>query len=245
MGKPLISTTLTINQLSDGYSKTISTAFRLLEGSMDLAKDYPEIALGLAEIGQEELGKSLSLLAAFHLPQKPEDWKWLWSGWTNHQLKCHRAFLYELIHPRRIELHNSDGMLTAGGPLREKIQHEKESSFYVNFDSGRFISPQDSIKLLETANRVFTLLNLAVTAFYLENALRAKDESFRLQAFAEIAFRICSEELYQQDVPAILAEFESRSTQHASLVTDLREQLAAGDQYLKSIRSTKEQSRTP
>ena len=35
-----------------------------------LVPDNLPVALGLAEIGQEELGKSLSLLAAFSLPSQ-------------------------------------------------------------------------------------------------------------------------------------------------------------------------------
>jgi hypothetical protein len=54
-------------QLIDGYEKAISNGFRLLQAAMSLTPEFPEIALGLAEIGQEEIGKSLSLLAAFSL----------------------------------------------------------------------------------------------------------------------------------------------------------------------------------
>jgi AbiV family abortive infection protein len=238
MAQQRTPTVLTIEQLSEGYEKAISTAFRLLQASMELTQGFPEIALGLAEIGQEELGKSLSFLAAFHLSQEPEDWRWFWSGWTDHQLKAHRAFLYELIHPRRIEIHGSGGKVRAAGlPSRAKIQHEKESAFYVNFDagSGRFIAPQDAVAFLENQNRVITLLYLAVTALHIENALRSENEAFRLHAFAEVAFRICSEELYQQDIPAILVEFGGRSSHHASLITALREQLAVSDQYMATI----------
>jgi hypothetical protein len=47
------------------------------------------------------------------------------------------------------------------------------------------------------------------------------DSMFRLSAFGEIAFRICSEGLYQQDMPEILTQFENRSARHRLLVEDL------------------------
>ena len=74
-----------------------------------------------------------------------------------------------------------------GLPVREKIQHEKESSFYVNFDakSGIFISPEATVDLREAAGRVFTLLYLAITAIATQEALNQSDTDFRLAAFSE------------------------------------------------------------
>lgn len=237
---------LTSDQLSDGYAKAIETSLRLLSAALTLAGKFPEIALGLAEIGQEELGKSLSLLAAFQLPSVPHAWAWFWCTWSDHQLKGHRAFLYELLNPTRLEMEGPGGTRIAGPPSRASIKHEKEAAFYVNFDSisGHFRSPQEAVVGTETYNRVLTLLYLAVTASHIEKALRAEEELFRLHAFSEIAFRICSESLYQQDMPAILLEFEQRSDSHKSLVRTLRNHLSVGDEYLKAL-VAKKTSATP
>ncbi len=230
-------TILTPDQLTDGYGKAISNAFRLLQAAMTLTAEFPEVALGLAEIGQEETGKSLSFLAAFSLPSDKSAWNWFWSAWKNHQLKAHRAFLYELISPVRIEMHGPGGFRRSGLPTRDKIEHEKEFSFYVNFDStsGRFLSPGKAVDQLETFNRVMSLLYLAVTAWSLKAALDDAEPAFRYRAFSEIALRICSEELYQQDMPAVFAEFERRSDKHEALLRSLRGRLVEGKDYLTSL----------
>jgi AbiV family abortive infection protein len=227
-------TYLTPNQLLDGYGKAISNGFRLLEASLELAPEFPEIALGLGEIGQEEIGKSLSFLAAFSLGR---DQSWFWSAWKDHQTKAHRAFLYELISPVRLEIVGPDGPKSIGRPQREKIRHEKEFSFYVNYDSksGRFVSPQKAVQLPETHNRVMTLLYLACTAWSVKAALDEADQEFRYKTFSEVAFRICSENLYQQDMPALFAEFERRSPQHKALSLSLGSRLVEAEDYLKSI----------
>jgi AbiV family abortive infection protein len=178
---------LTPDQLTDGYGKTISNAFRLLQAAMTLTAEFPEAALGLAEIGQEETGKSLSFLAAFSFASDKAIWRWFWSAWKNHQLKAHRAFLYELISPVHIEMHGSGVLRRAGLPIRGKIQYEKEVSFYVNFDpkSGRFVSPEKAVDRLEVFNRVFALLYLAVTAWSVKAALDEAEPTFRYRAFSE------------------------------------------------------------
>jgi AbiV family abortive infection protein len=167
-------------QLLDGYEKAISNGFRLLQAAMDLTPEFPEIALGLAEIGQEEIGKSLSFLAAFSLGR---DQSWFWSAWKDHQLKAHRAFLYELISPVRLEMVGPGDLKRVGLPQRDKIKYEKEFSFYVNYDpkSGRFLSPEKTVELSEAANRVMTLLYLACTAWSVKAALDEADQEFRDQ----------------------------------------------------------------
>jgi AbiV family abortive infection protein len=225
---------LTQQQLMDGYGKAVSNGLRLLEASIDLTGEFPDVALGLAEIGQEEIGKSLSILAAFSLARN--QWSWFWSAWKDHQLKAHRAFLYELISPLRLEIRTADGIRSLGPPLRQKITHEKEFSFYVNFDPqlGQFVSPANAVAAIETHNRAATLLYLAVIAWHVRAALDEENLSFRHKAFSEIAFRICSERIDQQDMPEIFAEFESRSESHKQLMTAIRTRLAEGKDFLTS-----------
>jgi AbiV family abortive infection protein len=94
--------------LCNGYRFVVLHAFDLLTSSMSLI-ETPSACLALAELAQEELGKSLSILAAASFSSESSDWPWFWSGWRNHTLKAHRAFLYELISPVRIEGHSVDG----------------------------------------------------------------------------------------------------------------------------------------
>jgi AbiV family abortive infection protein len=225
------------DKLHDGYAKAVEQGSALLQAGMDLVSTQPAIALGLAELGQEEIGKSLSLLAAISLPCDPDSWTWFWGSWTNHRLKAHRAFLYELISPTRIEMRTADGMQLAGFTLRREIQHEKEAAFYVNFDNktGSFLSPADGVPPLEAQHRVATLLYLAVTAHRVYAALHATAALRSYELFSEVAFRICSEDLYQQQMPALLLEFASRSPAHAEIVSVLDDSLASGRKYIEEI----------
>jgi hypothetical protein len=95
---------LSFAQLRDGYVQTIENAIRFFGASTDLIRTFPDKALALGQLGQEEVGRSLTLLAAFSLPTEGHAWRWFWRGWNNHQLKAHRAYLYECVSPLRVEL---------------------------------------------------------------------------------------------------------------------------------------------
>src|SRR5579864_5478999 len=75
---------LSFVQLRDGYIKTIENAIRFFGASTDLIQVFPDKALALGQLGQEEVGRSLSLLAAFSLPSETHAWEWFWKGWNNH-----------------------------------------------------------------------------------------------------------------------------------------------------------------
>jgi AbiV family abortive infection protein len=184
---------LSFDQLKDGYEKTIVTAYRLLLAAMSLLGEFPEVALGLAELGQEEIGKSLSILAAFPLARDQSGRKWFWSGWKDHRLKAYRAYLYELIYPLRLLERKADGTASPIGGIRNKITDEKEWSFYVNFDeaSQTFQSPEDSVKEKESTNRILTLLYLATTARSIGLALTELDTEAAYNTLGGIALRIC------------------------------------------------------
>ncbi|MEO8726945.1 MAG: AbiV family abortive infection protein [Acidobacteriaceae bacterium] len=185
--------------------------------------------MALAEIGQEETGKSLTLLAGFQFGSTTEAWNWFWRGWNNHQMKAHRAYLYQIIDPLRLELTSSDGRQFVGGPLRSKICLEKEHGLYVDFDnvSSSFFLPSEQISNFEAIARITTLFSLALTADALRRTLLADNHRFRLHAFAELALRICSESIYQQDWPTLIFEFRNRTAQHEALVAELDAALAA------------------
>lgn len=222
------NTSIPFEILVDGYEKSVDNGFELSKAGMELyANGYRPASLGLSELGQEEIGKSLSLLAAFALPSD-DAWSWFWSAWKDHTIKAHRAFLYELINPMRIEIFNPQGVSVAAGlPLRDKIALEKEAAFYVEYDgkTQTFISPVETVDHLEVFNRITTLATLAVTAWHVRNALTSDGAEFRLRAFGELAFRICTEEIYQQDMASIFESIAARSVAHSELIHDLKVEL--------------------
>ena len=187
----------------EGYSLAVENAVRSLGAATDLLGTFPDKALALAQIGQEEVGKSLTLLAAFAIPQTPNAWKWFWKGWREHNLKAHRAYLYELLNPLRIELSSPDGRRYGGEPLHDSLPREKELGLYVDFKekSGFFVAPEFAITRFEAMARTSTLAYLVATADATRRALTFVDPLFRLTAFADVALRVCSEKLYQQEMP--------------------------------------------
>lgn len=234
---------LSFAQVREGYVQTTENALRFFSASLDLIQAFPDKALALGQLGQEEVGRSLTLLAAFTLPAEPDAWPWFWKGWKDHQLKAHRAYLYELISPLRIEITAPGGGRFAGEPLRSKISQEKEAGLYVNFDeaSGRFLSPCEQVSYFEAAARTTTLAYLCATADGVRRALLADDDRFRLSAFGSLAFRICSERIYQQDMPQLINAFRGRTPRHEALIQDLETALAANVDFFQKIQSLQAQ----
>jgi AbiV family abortive infection protein len=211
-------------QLRRGYELSIDNALRLAGAATAVLDEYPDKALALAQLGQEELGKSLSLLASGALPQEPDAWTWLWDGWRDHQLKAHRAYLYEIIHPLRIILSRPEyGERYEGEPLLDRLVTEKEIGFYVDYDRalGAFVSPQELVDHFAATARTSTVMYLAATADAVRRAILHDDYIYRFKIFAEVAFTICSKEVYQQDWPAMRAAFAATSPRHKSLIDDL------------------------
>ena len=225
--------------MREGYVQTVENAVRFFGASTDLIQAYPDKALALGQLGQEEVGRSLTLLAAFALPAEADAWGWFWKGWNDHQLKAHRAYLYEAISPLRIEITSPNGRLFAGEPLRAKISGEKEAGLYVDFDpaSGHFLSPCQQVSGFEARARAMTLAYLCVTADGVRRALLANDDRFRLLAFGGLALRICSEPIYQQDMPQLISEFRGRTPRHEALIADLETALAANVDFFHGIKA--------
>ncbi len=210
-------------KLVEGYEYAVENGSRLFNAALLLLDKYPDKALALAQLGQEEIGKSLTILAAFHLPEIPTAWTWFWKGWKSHTLKAHRAYLYEIIYPLRIEMKAPDGTKYAGHPLRTPISKEKESGLYVNFDvaSSCFVNPISDVSNFDALARISTLLYLSTTADAVRRVLLHTDIPFRTKEFGAVAFKICSEEVYQQDMPQILEQFGASSVRHAKILHDL------------------------
>jgi AbiV family abortive infection protein len=215
---------MTFQQLYDGYSKSLNNAERLLSAGLKLFGEYSEIALGLFELGQEELGKSFTFLAAFIFSDTLVVEEFLFKDWKNHRVKVHRAFLYELISLLRVVIENDKGNILSGGSVREKLHYEKEASFYVNYDGKqkKFISPQEDIQSVEVGNRGGTLLCLLNTALCVKKVLddgERKKTNYKL--FSDLAQSLLCLEIYQQDMPAVFESFAKQSPKHARIVDNL------------------------
>lgn len=215
---------MTFEQLYDGYSKSLDNAERLLSAGLKLFGEYSEIALGLFELGQEELGKSFTFLGTFVFSNTSVAEDFLFKNWQNHQVKVHRAFLYELISPLRVVIQDGKGNILSGGSVREKLHHEKEASFYVNYDKKqkRFVEPQETVQTVEVGNRGGTLLCLLNTALCVKKALDDdEDIEANYKLFSDLAQRLLCLEIYQQDMPAVFEAFTEQSPQHARIVDNL------------------------
>jgi AbiV family abortive infection protein len=229
-------TAIPFEALCDGYRLTVLNAFDLLLASMHLM-DQPSVGLAVAELGQEELGKSLSILAAAALPSEPEHWNWFWSAWRDHKRKAHRAFLYELIGPVRLEGHSADGARLAGSSMRDNLPAEKEVGFYIDYDEAqaKFVSPADAVGEVESYHRGLTVLYLGLTARAVALTLESRSDRSWYRLFAPVAFRICSERLYQQQMPQLFEEFRSQSSDHDALLKSLESHLASARKELEEM----------
>lgn len=224
---------LTFEQLYDGYSKSLNNAERLLSAGLKLFGEYSEIALGLLELGQEELGKSFTFLAAFIFSDTSVVEDFLFKDWRNHRVKVHRAFLYELISPLRVVIDDGKGNVLSGGSVREKLHQEKEASFYVNYDGKqkRFVAPQETVQFVEVGNRGGTLLCLLNTALCVKKALDdGEDMETNYKLFSDLAQKLLCLEIYQQDMPAVFEAFAKQSPQHASIVDNLAKMLPKAEE---------------
>jgi hypothetical protein len=81
-----------------------------------------------------------------------------------------------------------------------------------------------------------TLAYLCATADAVRRALLADNDSFRLPAFAELALRICTEHIYQQDMQQLIDEFRRRTPRHEALIADLETTLATNADFFHGIK---------
>lgn len=215
-------TVVPVDELMRGYGMAIDNAIQCFYVSSELFSKFPSKSLAIAQIGQEEVGKSLTLLAGGALSDSPEDWKEFWASWRKHEVKSHRAFLYEIIIQTRIEVPRPEGTYS-GQSLKDTIPQEKESGLYVDFDHERrvFISPVDEADAEMASCRLSTLTYLVAVADMIRKVLFMENALFRFTEFAKIARLICTTEIYQQDWDRLSAEFAAQSKEHADIVVEL------------------------
>ena len=164
-------------------------------------------------------------------------------------MKAHRAYLYEIISPVRIEMaHPEGGEHYDGGPLLDRLPVEKEVAFYVDFDRhlDGFVSPSEIVDEFTATARLSTLFYLTATADAVRRALTIDDEAFRFRAFSGVAFRFCSTATFQQDWPGIRDAFRAVSPSHAAIVRDIETATAATSDFLKNAVGRREgETRSP
>lgn len=228
---------LTFDQLYEGHDKTVRNAERLFEAGTGIFKDYPDIALGLYELGQEEIGKSFSFLAAFAYGPTDPGWQDFWETWRDHRTKAYRAFFYEWFSPTRLTVSEE----LDGFPRKPSIEREKEASFYVDYlrTTGRFVSPAEQTDALETANRSALLISHVVTASYIKIALDQGDQRWNYTTFGALPAFILSRCPRQEAMPMILDRFAARSDRHRLLVDNVGGSLRNGAAWLRDLNATK------
>jgi len=235
-------TVLDFSQNYQAYEKTMISAEGLFNAGMTLFKINHNSALGQFELGQEEVGKSFSILSAFGYGSNQDVWKMFWKDWRDHKVKVARSFFYEWFSPWRITVLNDNGV-PIDGHCREGffngIPKEKESAFYVNYDelTGSFKAPGDSIESIDSANRGSSLLSHYTTAMLTKSALDEGDKEWNYKVFSEIPSRIMSVFTPQEDMPTIIGEFQSRSPKHKILVNSIIEHYCAGAEFMKTIKA--------
>jgi hypothetical protein len=80
-----------------------------------------------------------------------------------------------------------------------------------------------------------TLSYLSVTADGVRRALLFEDPIFQLIEFGKLAYRICTESIYQEDMPAILQTFRQQSAKYEKLIENLQIALAGNAEFLNSL----------
>jgi len=154
-------------------------------------------------------------------------------------LKAHRAYLYEIVHPLRIEVRGPDGANYDGGPLLDQLTDEKEVGLYVDYDAqlGTFTGPTELVDEFAAFCRFSTIAYLAATADAVRRALLHEDQDFRFREFGTLAMRICSEQIYQQDWPGMRDRFAATSPRHQALIADLTAALASVSTFFQKVQA--------
>lgn len=228
---------LDLEQIIDAHGKTIDTAMRLSEAAMKINKDYPEVALSLFQIAQEEIGKSFQLLAACGYERDPKLWTDFWCVWRSHERKTAASFFYEWLCPTRGVVRPFEGEPLDGFTKRERFTAEKEAGLYVDFDekTGRFVAPQKGVGEEEAANRGISVTSHIITASFLKRALDEGDKLWNYRTFSEIPRRVLTHLIWQEQVPSLFAELASRTERHNELVRHIQIALNKTEPTLKNI----------
>jgi AbiV family abortive infection protein len=216
------------NELILLFDASINNALQLFNSATVIFKenDIKHISLGLAELALEELGKSYTCLAYYSFGGIDDRdsvaiWKNFWKDWKNHTVKAHRAFFYEFFCLWRIEIEDSSKFAPTS---RKTIPTEKEISFYIDFDMNdrKIINPFQNIDVNETVNRVTSVIGPLNAALAVQKLIRDNNNEYTT-AISDYALITITENVYQQDVEAVLAKMKKNLRNYDKALYDIHE----------------------
>lgn len=209
-------------EIEDLFLASIENANSLLDIAIkNLESSNSHISLGLSEIALEEIGKSYTCLAYYSVSEVVDDWSTFWNEWRSHVVKAHRAFLYEFFCLVRMEIENSDKYIPS---KRSLIPHEKEASFYVDFDetTRKAIIPSIEVEKEEIFNRVASVIGPLNAAMLVREKFKNKPEDYK-RAFSEYAWFTLTHDIYQQDVLKVLKHVKNGNKDFDTAINDIIE----------------------
>jgi AbiV family abortive infection protein len=226
---------LDLEQIIDAHGKTIGTGMRLTEVAMKINTDYPEVALSLFQIAQEEIGKSFLLLAACGYERDCMLWNDFWCVWRTHERKIAASFFYEWLCPTRGIVIPPQGEPLDGFTKRKRFSAEKEAGLYVDYDekTGRFVAPREEALEEEATNRGVSVISHISTASFLKHALDEGDKLWNYRVFSEIPKRVLNQLTRQEQTPSLFADLASRSDRHNKLVIQIQTAIKKGASTLE------------
>jgi AbiV family abortive infection protein len=213
--------TLSSSEAEDLFYASVKNAVSLYEvACSNLSTNQKHISLGLAEIALEEIGKSFTCLSIYSVDNQNYDWKEFWKVWKNHKIKSYRAFFYEFFCLLRVEIPDFDS--TNFPSKREIIPHEKEVSFYVDFNeqSRTPVIPFNEIEYIEIANRVCSVAGPLSAALNIVEKFTNGSNEYK-NSFSDYARYILEHNVYQQDVFIILDQLKNDTPEYNKGLNDI------------------------
>lgn len=212
-------TNLNKEKLLELFIASIDNGTELLTAAQHLIKDYEGEkfpSLGLAEIALEEFGKAYTCLAYYSKADQAVNWQLFWKDWKNHDVKAHRAFLFEFFCPLRTEVVSEE--LKEKLTLRGTLSKEKEYSFYVDINKTtlQVLVPKKEIKDVECFNRIASLFGILNASLHIKEWMVSSNSTEFKKSISDYAFRVMTEKFYQQDVKRVLEEMKTKNNEYNS-----------------------------
>jgi AbiV family abortive infection protein len=219
---------LTAEQILLGYRLCLQNAGDLQNAALPAARAAHGPALALAQIAQEEVGKSMLLMCAYTFTEK-EDWREFWKRWTSHDAKANAAAWYEWIDALRMTVSDQDGRVFDGLGFRARYSDEKEAGLYVDFDDtvGGFVPPSANVSPVEAMGRIMTAGSLLLTAGTVHDAIFKADADYRMQVMSTHVRKLWDGFVTQEEMADHLAELGEHSEANQEFIQALVEGFAA------------------
>ncbi len=194
-------------KLLELFVACVDNASELYAGSQQLLSGYDGkkfSSLGLAQIALEEFGKAYTCLAYYSKADNLKDWDLFWKEWKDHNIKSHRAFLFEFFCLLRVEVQSE--LFKDKFTLKKKFLKEKEASFYVDVDKSNLdvLSPNTEVQDIECFNRLASLLGIWNSSLHVKEWMLSKNSQSFKDAISDYAYRVMTEKIYTQDVESLL-----------------------------------------